>query len=470
MRSDAPSAPRFGSFVPWAPFANSSATLLEGLVVVAAGLALGRGPAVMRGAAAAAAVVMAAACLLTASRGAWMAVAVGLAALVAYRYHRALAGGDRRRGRCGSPGRRRRHGERRHPVVDPVGRRGRASRSARRLRTGSGAAARHAVHRPGRRRPVRRRGLQIRAAHPGAVHHLRAQPDAAALAGLRPVRAGGVVWARRGQRRGRGRRGAGRAGPPLSRDLGRAAGDPRPRAERRPPVRRPVDLGAVLRAHRRARRVRRAAGVPPAPGAGVVPARGGRRRGAGGWQRAAASRRRPGRSTAARSSRPAAIDWPATAPAAGASSAPAPPPTSNARWSVPATTVRRSGGSGCWRSARSVMPTRRGCWPAPGRSSPATRRLARPTAWPRSGSATCRWRPASWHRSRGSATNWSRGAGSGTNGANCPWRSPPPARRWRLHPTSPRLPPGWSGSRARPAPPSRPPFADRSPAAGAARH
>ncbi len=79
------SAP-FGQLVPWAPFANSSATLLEGLVVVAAGLALGRGSAVLRGSAAAAAVVMAAACLLTASRGAWMAVAIGLAVLVAYRY------------------------------------------------------------------------------------------------------------------------------------------------------------------------------------------------------------------------------------------------------------------------------------------------------------------------------------------------------------------------------------------------
>ena len=36
------SAP-FPPLLPWAPFANSSATLLEGLVVVAAGLALGRG-------------------------------------------------------------------------------------------------------------------------------------------------------------------------------------------------------------------------------------------------------------------------------------------------------------------------------------------------------------------------------------------------------------------------------------------
>jgi O-antigen ligase len=79
------SAP-FPQLVPWEPFANGSATLLEGLIVVATGLALGRGPAVMRGAAALAAVVMAAACLLMASRGAWMAVAVGLAVLVAYRF------------------------------------------------------------------------------------------------------------------------------------------------------------------------------------------------------------------------------------------------------------------------------------------------------------------------------------------------------------------------------------------------
>ena len=68
---------------------------------------------------------MAAACLLTASRGAWMAVAVGLAVLVAYRYiarwQVAIAAVGRRR----PAGRRRRHGGRRHPVVDPVGRRGR---------------------------------------------------------------------------------------------------------------------------------------------------------------------------------------------------------------------------------------------------------------------------------------------------------------------------------------------------------
>ena len=155
------SAP-FPQLVPWAPFANSSATLLEGLVVVAAGLALGRGSAVMRGAAAA----------RRGRDGGWRAcspprVAPGwrsrsaLAVLVAYRYIArwqvaiaAVAG-------CGrAPRRRRRHGGRRHALVDPLGRRGRASRSARRLRTRRGAAARHAVHRPGRRRPVRRRGLE----------------------------------------------------------------------------------------------------------------------------------------------------------------------------------------------------------------------------------------------------------------------------------------------------------------------
>ena len=74
--------PRLGG---WSPFANSLATLLEGLAAVAVGVALSRGAAVTRTLAAAAAAVIAAALLLSASRGAWLAVAVSLAALVAYR-------------------------------------------------------------------------------------------------------------------------------------------------------------------------------------------------------------------------------------------------------------------------------------------------------------------------------------------------------------------------------------------------
>ena len=77
------SAP-FPQLVRWAPFANSTATLLEALVAVAAGLALGHGSPVRRVSSGAAAIVMAAACFLTASRGAWMAVAASLAALAGY--------------------------------------------------------------------------------------------------------------------------------------------------------------------------------------------------------------------------------------------------------------------------------------------------------------------------------------------------------------------------------------------------
>lgn len=70
----------------WAPFANSLGTLLEGMVAVAAGLALARGPALLRAVAAAAAVLILLACTLTASRGTWMAVAVSLALVAAHRH------------------------------------------------------------------------------------------------------------------------------------------------------------------------------------------------------------------------------------------------------------------------------------------------------------------------------------------------------------------------------------------------
>ncbi|MGD9904524.1 MAG: O-antigen ligase family protein [Vicinamibacterales bacterium] len=74
--------PRLGS---WSPFPNSLATLLEGLVAPALGLALARGPAAVRVAAAAAGVVAALALAVSASRGAWLAVAVSLAAFAAHR-------------------------------------------------------------------------------------------------------------------------------------------------------------------------------------------------------------------------------------------------------------------------------------------------------------------------------------------------------------------------------------------------
>ncbi len=71
--------PRVGE---WAPFPNSLATLLEGLMPVAAGLALARGAAAGRVIAALAGGVMALALAVSASRGAWLAVLVGMAALV----------------------------------------------------------------------------------------------------------------------------------------------------------------------------------------------------------------------------------------------------------------------------------------------------------------------------------------------------------------------------------------------------
>ncbi len=74
--------PRLGG---WSPFANSLATLLEGTVAVAAGLALARGSAVKRASATGAAVVLLLALALSASRGAWIAVAVSLAAMSGHR-------------------------------------------------------------------------------------------------------------------------------------------------------------------------------------------------------------------------------------------------------------------------------------------------------------------------------------------------------------------------------------------------
>lgn len=67
--------PRLGT---WAPFGNSLATLLEGTVAVAIGLALARGSAATRVWSTVASVVLLAACALTASRGSWLAVAVSL--------------------------------------------------------------------------------------------------------------------------------------------------------------------------------------------------------------------------------------------------------------------------------------------------------------------------------------------------------------------------------------------------------
>jgi hypothetical protein len=72
--------------VRWAPFANSTATLLEPLIAVAAGLAIGHGSRLRRIGTGAAAAVMIVACLLTASRGAWLAVVVSLAALAGYQF------------------------------------------------------------------------------------------------------------------------------------------------------------------------------------------------------------------------------------------------------------------------------------------------------------------------------------------------------------------------------------------------
>jgi len=74
--------PRVGA---WAPFPNSLATLLEGLVAVAVGLAIARGSTALRTWSAAGAIVLVSALAVSASRGAWLAVAVSLAALAAHR-------------------------------------------------------------------------------------------------------------------------------------------------------------------------------------------------------------------------------------------------------------------------------------------------------------------------------------------------------------------------------------------------
>jgi len=74
--------PRLGT---WAPFPNSLATLLEGLVAVAIGLGIARGSLALKRSAAAAAVVLVSALAVSTSRGAWLAVAVSLGAFVAHR-------------------------------------------------------------------------------------------------------------------------------------------------------------------------------------------------------------------------------------------------------------------------------------------------------------------------------------------------------------------------------------------------
>ncbi len=65
---------------PWAPLPNSVATLLEGMVVVALGLVLSTQPRPVRAIALTATAVMVVALVVTASRGAWLGVAVALLA------------------------------------------------------------------------------------------------------------------------------------------------------------------------------------------------------------------------------------------------------------------------------------------------------------------------------------------------------------------------------------------------------
>lgn len=69
--------PRLGA---WTPFPNSLATLLEGLVPLAVGLALGRGSRRVRTTAAVCASVMSLAVVVAASRGAWLALGVAAVA------------------------------------------------------------------------------------------------------------------------------------------------------------------------------------------------------------------------------------------------------------------------------------------------------------------------------------------------------------------------------------------------------
>lgn len=67
----------------WSPQTNTVGTLLDGLLCLACGMALGRGPAAVRAGAGGAAAVMALGLVVSASRGSWLAVLAALAVAAA---------------------------------------------------------------------------------------------------------------------------------------------------------------------------------------------------------------------------------------------------------------------------------------------------------------------------------------------------------------------------------------------------